>query len=80
MDIKNQWNKYKYWQKGSLLCFSSLTIFVILFAIWINFTSLESSDPHVPFYLGFVIMFIVYVVPGTIIGGIIGFFIDKYKK
>lgn len=80
MNIKNRLNKLKHWQKGALLGFNILTIIVILFSLWIDFLSSKSSDPHIPFYLGFIIMFMVYVIPGTIIGGIIGFLIDKYRK
>ena len=80
MNIKEKWNRLKHWQKGALLGFSILTIIVMLFSLWVDFVSSKSPDPHIPFYLGFIIMFIVYVIPGTIIGGVIGYFINRKKR
>lgn len=77
--IRNNWTKLKYWQKTASITLITTSILDLILSIWLDFGPL-GRGMEVPFYLLFIWMFILYVIPATVVGGFIGFLINMYKK
>ena len=89
MSIKIKLNNLKTWKKGSLVGFAISILLAIIFAVISYFSFLQNPTIEVgcvfqescmvPFVLVFLGM-LVYSIPITLIGGVIGCFINKRNK
>lgn len=71
--------KTSYWKKTSVVVFSLVFISSLFLANWLESVSSKSPE-YIPFWMGLAILFIFYVIPITVVSGLIGLVVDIVVK